>query len=79
MEISFTSIMEKEVIVSCSGKKLGFPKDLIIGCDCGQIEALVLCRKGLSFFHKEDHRIPWCEVERIGEDIIWVAHEPPSR
>lgn len=77
MELTFEDLTSKEVVVSCSGRKLGFPKDLII-TDCGRVEALVLCGKGFSFFQKGQLRIPWCDVERIGEDIIWVAHEPPG-
>ncbi len=77
VELSTECLKEKEVIVSCTGKKLGFPKDFIIGCDCGQIEALVLCGRGL--FHRNEARIPWCDVEKIGEDIIWVCKEPPCR
>lgn len=79
MELSLECLKEKEVIVTCSGKKLGFPKDFIISCDCGKIEAIVLCRRGLSLFHRDDVRIPWCDVERIGEDIIWVCKEPICR
>ena len=78
MEYRFEALCEKEVIVSCSGRKLGFPKDLIIGCECGQVEAILLCRKGLNLFQKELPRIPWCDVERIGEDVIWVSREPPD-
>ena len=76
MELSLESLKEKEVVVACSGRKLGFPKDLIINCDCGKIDAIVLCEKGFSLFRREDTRIPWCDVERIGEDIIWVCREP---
>lgn len=76
MELTLECLRGKEVIVSCSGKKLGFPQDLIFDCECGKIIALILCRKGLSFFHKDPPPIPWCDVERIGEDVIWVAREP---
>lgn len=76
MELSLECLKEKEVIVSCSGRKLGFPKDFIIDCQCGKIDAIVLCNKGFALFHREDLRIPWCDVERIGEDVIWVCREP---
>ncbi len=75
MELTFECLKEKEVIVACSGKKLGYPKDFIIRCDCGQIESLILCRRG-GFFHRGDLRVPWCDVERIGDDVIWVRREP---
>ncbi len=76
MELSLDCLREKEVIVSCSGKKLGFPKDLIIDCSCGKIEALILCTAGFGLFRREGARIPWCDVERIGEDVIWICREP---
>lgn len=79
MELSLECIKEKEVIVSCSGRKLGFPKDFIIDCSCGKIDAIVLCGRGHGLFHREDTRIPWCDVERIGEDVIWVCKEPVCR
>ncbi len=79
MELSFECLRGKEVIVSCDGKKLGYPQDIIIGCECGQVEALILCHKGFGFFQKEGLRIPWCDVERIGEDVIWVAHGPQKK
>ncbi len=78
MEISFECLKEKEVIVACSGRKLGYPKDILMDCDCGRISALVLCPKGFSLFQKNELRIRWCDVERIGEDIIWICREPPS-
>ena len=79
MELSLEALKEKEVIVACSGRKLGFPKDVIICCDSGRVEALVLCSKGFALFHREDTRIPRCDVERIGEDVIWVCREPVCR
>lgn len=76
MELSLDSLKEKEVIVVSSGRKLGYPKDILIDCSCGKLEALILCRQGGLLFQKEQLRIPWCDVERIGEDVIWICHEP---
>lgn len=72
MEITLECLMGKEVVDCRCGKKLGYPKDLIFDCECGRIEALVLCKKGLALFQKDPPCIPWCKVERIGEDVIWV-------
>lgn len=74
MELSIECLKQKEVIASCSGRKLGYPNDFLISCDCGKLEALILCGKG--FFRKEEIRIPWRDIERIGEDVIWVSKEP---
>lgn len=75
MELTWECLREKEVIVACSGKKLGYPKDILFDCSCGKIKALLLCQKGFSLLHKEDRRIEWCDVERVGEDVIWVCRE----
>ena len=74
MEYSTEELKQKEVIALCSGKKLGYPSDFLISCDCGRIEALLLCSKGL--FRKEELRVPWCDIERIGEDVIWIKRDP---
>lgn len=74
MEYSVENLKQKEVISLCSGKKFGYPTDFLISCDCGKIEALLLCGKG--FFRREELRIPWCDIERIGEDVIWVKRDP---
>lgn len=76
MELSWECLKEKEVIVVSTGRKLGYPKDLIIDCSCGRVEALILCGRGGFFFQKEQLRIPWCDVERIGEDVLWICREP---
>lgn len=76
MELSWECLKEKEVIVVSTGRKLGFPKDLIIDCSCGKIEALLLSERCGFLFQRDCFRIPWCDVERIGEDVIWICKEP---
>ena len=71
----FTELCKKEVISARCGKKLGFPKDVLIDCKSGQIcELLIPCKSALSLFSGDNFiRVPWCDVDRIGEDVIWVC------
>ena len=70
----FTELCKKEVISIKSGKKLGYPKDIQID-KCGNILCLILpCKSAFSLFSGNNCiKVPWCDVDRIGEDIIWVC------
>ncbi|MBP3480418.1 MAG: YlmC/YmxH family sporulation protein [Clostridia bacterium] len=70
-----TELFKKELICIEDGRKLGYPTDVQIDCRCGQIVNLIVPAKGtFSFFGGKDCiKIPWCDVERIGEDVIWVC------
>ena len=63
-----------EVINLCGGERLGYPCELEIDLNCGQILSLIVpidC--GFSLFgKKEEYVIPWCKIECIGEDAILV-------
>ncbi len=64
-----------EVINLCGGARLGFPCELEIDLDCGNILSftVVPVSKGFSFFgEKDEYVIPWCKIECIGEDAILV-------
>ena len=64
-----------EVINLCGGERLGFPSELEIDLECGNIIAFTVVRegRGFSFFcEREEYVIPWCKIECIGEDAILV-------
>ena len=64
-----------EVINLCGGERLGFPSELEIDLECGNIIAFTVVREGcgFSFFcEREEYVIPWCKIECIGEDAILV-------
>lgn len=71
----FTKLRQKEVVNCLDGKRLGFICDLIVdeceGCICSII---VPGTAKFSFFFKgeRDYIIPWCNIRKIGEDVILV-------
>lgn len=69
----FTELCKKEVICISDGKKIGFPADIEID-KCGNILYLhVPVKSTFSLFAgKNCVQVPWCDVERIGCDVIWV-------
>ncbi len=69
-----------EVINVCTGSRLGCVIDVEFDLCSGNILAILVPRK-IEFnelFCKKDKRyirIPWCCIERIGDDIILVQIE----
>ena len=69
-----------EVINICNGKRLGCITDIEFDLCSGNILAILIpkkpeindlfCKKEKRFF-----KIPWCCIERIGDDIILVRFE----
>ena len=73
--ISTADLRELVVINLCGGEKLGYPCDIELDLDCGNVLALVVrdTGRGFSLFGDgEDYVIPWCKIECIGEDAILV-------
>ena len=69
-----------EVINLCNGKRMGCICDVEMDLNLGAITAIIVPRKCtfFEFFQHEGkryHRIPWCKIERIGDDTILVRHE----
>lgn len=87
MNCSVTELRNKEVINSKNGCRLGCVSDVEICCDNGNLTAIIIWGKGrvLGFSGREgDIRIPWCDIQVIGEDTILVCSdicpcEPPHR
>lgn len=75
-KIRFWDLKQKEVINRCDCRRLGCVTDLIIDCECGCIEALVIPGPGkiCGFLGSDmEYIIPWRCVEQIGDDIILVC------
>ena len=70
--LSTKCLREREVINVCTGEKLGYPTELEINIDCGQVISIVVpkCSGILNFGKREEYVIPWCRIECIGEDTI---------
>ena len=68
-------LRNKEVVNVCNGARLGYIVDIIFDVSDGKITAIVVPGESCGVFglsHKEDITIPWCNIEKIGEDIILV-------
>lgn len=68
----------KEVINICDGKRLGFPFDVEIDAITGHLVAIIVKGppKYWGIFGKcKEFVVPWCDIRRIGEDLIIVEHE----
>jgi len=69
-----------EVINVCNGKRMGCVADLEFDLCMGQILAILVPKRYdlNDLFCKKDKRfirIPWCNIDRIGDDIILVRLE----
>ncbi len=67
---------EKVVVDTACGKRLGYVCEVEFDICSGKITAIVVKEEG-GFFGKgkKDLTIPWCNIEKIGEDIILVRTE----
>lgn len=77
MIVSFCELREKEVVNLCDGKRLGYVTDVEAEFPGGRITALILPRgsKYLPVFStKNCIRIPWQNVEKVGDDLILIRH-----
>ena len=75
-----TELRCKEVINTRNGERLGFVGDLRIECDSGRIvDIIVPAGSPLPFFSREEYVIPWCAIEKIGEDAILVNYDCPPK
>ena len=70
----FSELCKKEVICDGDGKKLGYPADMEID-KCATIHRIIIPARGMLRFFNSKHciRVPWCDVLRIGIDVIWVS------
>lgn len=73
MTYTLCELQRKEVIDLCSGARMGFPDDVIID-ECGNVLSLSIPPSGFKFpfSHCDPKLIPWCHIERITEETIWV-------
>jgi YlmC/YmxH family sporulation protein len=68
-----SSLVAKEIVNLHDGRKLGLTGvyDLIFDVDTGQLQTLVVERRGLLGMRSgEELKIPWSAIKRIGEDVI---------
>ena len=79
MAVRFTELRCKEVICVSDGRRLGFIEDVVVEVPEGNVVAIIVpgrCRFLGLFGRKEDFRIPWNCIRRIGPDIVLVDVKP---
>lgn len=68
-------LRQKEVINIKDGARLGFVSDVEINTKNGCVTKIIIanCCKAFGLFGKDtEYVIDWCDIKRIGEDIILV-------
>jgi len=77
---TFSELKKLEVINLCDGSRMGCIQDIEFDLCIGNITAILLTKR-VDFnelFQKKCKkycRIPWCQIERIGDDTILVRYE----
>ena len=75
-------LSRKDVINIQDGCRLGYVCDVEIDISDGRLISLIIYGKSKFFGlfgREEDMVIPWNDIDKIGEDIILVNCELPSR
>ena len=73
MEISYTDLRAKEVVNLQNGARMGKIIDLIIDSNGKNVLGLVVPGVRKIFRATEDIFIPWCNIAKIGSDVILVS------
>lgn len=73
MEISYTELRSKEVVNVNSGARMGKIIDMIIDSNGKNVLGVVVPGIRKIFRASEDIFIPWCNITKIGTDVILVA------
>lgn len=73
MEISYTELRSKEVVNVNSGIRMGKIIDMIIDSNGKNVLGVVVPGVRKIFRASEDIFIPWCNITKIGADVILVS------
>lgn len=68
-------LQQKEVINIRDGLRLGYVSDIEIDIKTGCVLSIIVissCKVFGIFGKQEEYVIPWCDIKRIGDDIILV-------
>jgi len=76
---SLCELKNKEVVNICDGRRLGYVLDVEIDLDCGRVISLMIPSEGkvLSLSKCRTVRVLWCDIEKIGDDVILVRASEP--
>lgn len=75
-------LRDKEVINVCTCKCIGYVADVDIDVCNGKVCALIVpgpARLWGIFGREFEYVIPWCDIVKIGEDIILVELKDPKK
>ena len=78
MEISYTDLRAKEVVNLQNGARMGKIVDMIIDSNGKNVLGLVVPGERKIFHPSEDIFIPWCNIAKIGSDVILVSLDVSS-
>ena len=78
MEISYTELRGKEVVNLQNGARMGKLIDMIIDSSGKNVLGLVVPGVRRLFKSGEDIFIPWCNISKIGNDVILVSLDVSS-
>ena len=68
-----SDLQSKDIISVNDGKKVGSIIDVVVSSD-GIIDCLIIeCGKFFSRFSRNELEVKWCDVKKIGEDVILVS------
>ena len=70
--MNFAELKAKEIISVTTGKKLGYPDDVVLDTTTNSINYFVITKPSKMFKKAEKEQIPFSAVTLIGEDVILV-------
>lgn len=73
METSYTELRSKEVVNLQNGVRMGKIIDMIIDSNGKNVLGIVVPGVRRLFKASEDIFIPWCNITKIGSDVILVS------
>lgn len=73
MEISYNELRCKEVVNLQNGARMGKLIDMIIDSNGKDVLGIVVPGVRKLFKANEDIFIPWCDISKIGSDVILVS------
>lgn len=79
MICNFSELRNKEVINKLDGIRLGTACDFEVDTELGEMVSLVVLGRGKLFSAlTETIKVPWKDIEIIGEDAILVNYKKPT-
>ena len=73
MEVSYNELRCKEVVNVKNGARMGRIVDLLFDSGGKNILGIVVPGLRKLFKNTEDVFIPWCDIAKIGDDVILVS------